>query len=57
MGVFKSYAKNLRIFVIGVGAFLMIGSALALKSQSDHGISVFGVLVAYTLPYTKPQWR
>jgi hypothetical protein len=63
MDVFKSYAKNQGIFVVGGDALLMIGSALtalALKSQSDHVISVFGVLVAYTLPYilyTKPQWR
>jgi len=63
MDVFKSYAKNQGIFVIGGDALLMIGSALTamtLKSQSDHVLSVFGVLVAYALPYilyTKPQWH
>lgn len=61
--VFKGYAKNGGALVIVGDALLMLGSAaaaFALKSQPDHIISSFAILVAYTLPYilyTKPRWR
>jgi len=61
--VFKSYAKNAGQLILGGDALLMVGSAavaLFLKSQQQHVIVSFGVLVAYALPYilyTKPQWK